>query len=168
MRIKERRQGRAARPDRRSRRARDAVCRRRFLGTPQSYSHGDPRAWRDRTVVVAVPAKGEADRIGGCLRALERQTRHPDAVLLLLNNCSDLSETVARNRCAAVSFRLHFVCHVFPPDYVHAGSARGLAMPDYVHAGSARGLAMPDYVHAGSARGLAMRLMHGPCRPRDA
>jgi len=40
--------------------------------------------------------------------------------------------------------------------------------PDYVHAGSARGLAMPDYVHAGSARGLAMRLMHGPCRPRDA
>jgi glycosyltransferase involved in cell wall biosynthesis len=47
-------------------------------------------------VVVAIPAKDEAERIGPCLLAPARQTTQPDAVLLLLNNCTDRTEAMAR------------------------------------------------------------------------
>ncbi|HEX2941261.1 MAG TPA: glycosyltransferase family 2 protein, partial [Rhodopila sp.] len=49
-----------------------------------------------RPIVVAIPAKDEADQIGPCLTALQRQTTRPDTVLLLLNNCTDTTATVAR------------------------------------------------------------------------
>jgi hypothetical protein len=41
------------------------------------------------SVVVALPVKDEETLIGACLRALFRQTRPADFVLLLLNNCRD-------------------------------------------------------------------------------
>lgn len=62
------------------------------------------------------------------MQALARQTRRPDAVVLLLNNCSDLTETIARNLAATLPFRLHIVRHAFPPTDAHAGHARRLAM----------------------------------------
>jgi hypothetical protein len=86
---------------------------------------------RDRrhpTTVVAIPAKDEADRISACLLALARQTWPPDGVLLLLNNCSDLTEAIARNLSATLPFALHIASHVFVPGEAHAGSARRMAM----------------------------------------
>ena len=53
---------------------------------------------------------------------------YPDAVLLLLNNCVDSTETVARNLSASLPFNIHIINHVFPPANAHAGSARRLAM----------------------------------------
>jgi hypothetical protein len=80
------------------------------------------------TAVVAIPAKDEADRISACLLALARQTRTPDSVLLLLNNCSDLTEAIARNLSATLPFALHLTSHAFAPAEAHAGNARRLAM----------------------------------------
>jgi len=85
----------------------------------------DPRR---PTAVVAIPARDEADRIGACIQAFARQTWRPDAVLLLLNNCTDLSETIARNLSATLPFALRIVCHTFPPADANAGNARRLAM----------------------------------------
>ena len=65
-------------------------------------------SWR-LTAVVAIPARDEADPISLCIQALARQTRSLDAVLLLLNNCSDLTETIARNLAATLPFALHIV-----------------------------------------------------------
>jgi hypothetical protein len=78
--------------------------------------------------VVAIPARNEADRISACIQAFARQTRRPDAVLLLLNNCTDLTETIARNLSATLLFPLHIACHTFPPAAANAGNARRLAM----------------------------------------
>jgi hypothetical protein len=86
------------------------------------------RGSRNLTAVVAIPARDEADRISVCIQALARQTRSPDAVLLLLNNCSDLTETIARNLSATLPFVLHIVCHAFSPADANAGNARRLAM----------------------------------------
>jgi hypothetical protein len=86
------------------------------------------RSQRHPAAVVAIPARDEADLIGGCILALARQTRCPDAVLLLLNNCSDLTEAIARNLSATLPFALHIVCHTFPPAEANAGNARRLAM----------------------------------------
>src|ERR1700678_480908 len=80
------------------------------------------------TAVVAIPARDEADRISACLLALARQTRTPDGVLLFLNNCSDLTEAIARNLSAALPFALHIVSHAFAPAEAHAGNARRLAI----------------------------------------
>ncbi len=83
---------------------------------------------RHPTAVVAIPAKDEADRISACLLALARQTRTPDGVLLLLNNCSDLTEAIARNLSATLPFALYIASHAFVRAEAHAGSARRMAM----------------------------------------
>jgi hypothetical protein len=90
--------------------------------------------------VVAIPAKDEADRIGPCLTALARQSRSPDAVLLLLNNCTDQTETIARRLAGDLPFDLHIVCKNFPLAVADAGHARRVAM------GCAADLAGPDGV----------------------
>ncbi len=79
-------------------------------------------------VVVAIPARDEADWIGQCLRALALQTRLPLAVLLLLNNCTDATAAVARSLFGHVPYRLHIRTHMFPPSAANAGNARRLAM----------------------------------------
>ena len=48
------------------------------------------------TVIVVIPARDEALRIGPCLTSLNAQRQRPEAVLLLLNNCTDKTETIAR------------------------------------------------------------------------
>jgi glycosyltransferase involved in cell wall biosynthesis len=82
----------------------------------------------DRRVVVAIPAKDEAERIGPCVLALARQTRKPDAVVLLLNNCRDGTEAIARELSSRLPYKLHIICHTFPPAATNAGQARRLAM----------------------------------------
>jgi hypothetical protein len=78
--------------------------------------------------VVAIPVKDEAERIAACLRALQDQTVRPDAVLLLVNNCSDRTETIVRGMIPTLPWALHIVCHRFPPRQASAGHARRMAM----------------------------------------
>ena len=91
-------------------------------------------------IVVAIPAKNEAERIGCCLLALALQTVKPDSVVLLPNNCSDGTAAIANGLALQLPFRLHIRCHTFPPPIANAGNARRLAM---LHAAE---LAGPDGV----------------------
>jgi hypothetical protein len=79
-------------------------------------------------IVVAIPAKNEAERIGFCLLALALQTVKPDIVLLLPNNCSDGTAAIASGLALQLPFRLHIWCHTFPSPLANAGNARRLAM----------------------------------------
>jgi glycosyltransferase involved in cell wall biosynthesis len=88
-----------------------------------------PRPCTDpRAAVVAIPAKNEADRIGACLLALARQSRKPEAAVLLLNNCTDQTEAVAHSLSASLPFALYKIRHTFPRPTANAGNARRLAM----------------------------------------
>jgi hypothetical protein len=77
-------------------------------------------------IVVAIPARDEADKIGDCLAALGRQTKPPAAVVLLLNNCTDLTEQIARSVEVPFALDIHSVW--LPPSDANAGMARRLAM----------------------------------------
>jgi hypothetical protein len=79
-------------------------------------------------VIVAVPARDEAERIAACLTALSNQQQCPDAVVLLLNNCTDATEAIARDLAPRLRFRLDIVSRDFPPWQANAGWARRLAM----------------------------------------
>jgi hypothetical protein len=81
-----------------------------------------------RSIVVAIPVRDEAERIGACVLALARQTVQPDAVVLLLNNCTDRTELVARGLSVGLPYELRIIGHEFPPAAAHAGPARRLAM----------------------------------------
>jgi GT2 family glycosyltransferase len=88
-------------------------------------------AWLDRgysRIAVAIPVRDEAARIGSCLIALDKQTRRPDVVVLMLNNCTDQTETIARMMGAKLGFRLEVISRGLPPHQADAGHARGLAM----------------------------------------
>jgi hypothetical protein len=82
-----------------------------------------------RPVVVAIPVRDEAKRIGGCLRALARQSITPDHVVLLLNNCTDGTAEVVRAMARSeTGHRLHLLeCSLDGPSAT-AGVARALAM----------------------------------------
>lgn len=79
-------------------------------------------------VVVAIPARDEAERIRLCLIALNEQTKRPHSVVLLLNNCSDMSESIARSMASGLHFRLDVISRDLPPAQANAGRARRLAM----------------------------------------
>jgi GT2 family glycosyltransferase len=78
--------------------------------------------------IVAIPARDEADRIGPCLIALNQQIQPPDAVVLLLNNCTDATETTARTIAPTLRYRLDIVSANLPPPQANAGHARRQAM----------------------------------------
>ena len=80
-------------------------------------------------VIVAIPLKDEAERIGACLLALAAQRGAVlDAAVLLVNNTSDGSATIARALTDALPFTLHVVERVLPPALASAGEARRAAM----------------------------------------
>ena len=79
-----------------------------------------------RAIVVAIPARDEAERIGPCLTALARQTLLPTAVVLLLNNCTDMTEKIARG--IHLPFRGDIQTVTLPALNANAGTARRLAM----------------------------------------
>jgi GT2 family glycosyltransferase len=72
--------------------------------------------------------RDEADRIGGCLRSLDRQHHLPSRVVLLLNNCTDATEAVARQIAVDLRFSLEVITTDLPPEKTGAGHARYLAM----------------------------------------
>lgn len=82
------------------------------------------------STVVTIPVKDEEALLGPCLAALAAQSRQPDHVILLLNNCTDNSFNVARE--AEKRFRkLHIAEVTLPADRASAGEARRLA---FLHA----------------------------------
>ena len=92
-------------------------------------------------IVVAIPARDEADRIGPCLEALDAQTgRRVDHIVLLLNNCTDDTAAIARSIPLHTGTRLHLLQRDLPPYQANAGHARRLAMQ------AAASLAGPDGV----------------------
>ena len=83
---------------------------------------------------VAVPARNEARRLAGLVRALDSQTwqrrsgcRLP--VVIALNNCTDGSaQLLARLRSETSALDVEIVEAEFEPALAHVGSARRLAM----------------------------------------
>jgi cellulose synthase/poly-beta-1,6-N-acetylglucosamine synthase-like glycosyltransferase len=76
-------------------------------------------------LVVAIPARNEADRIGACLVALARQTlarSRITAVVLYANNCTDSTAAVARNM--SLPFDLEVIEATLLPNGTHVGYAR--------------------------------------------
>jgi hypothetical protein len=78
--------------------------------------------------IVAIPVRNEAERIGPCLTALNTQIHRPDGVVVLLNNCTDSTERIARGLAPDLGFRLEVVRRDLPPSEANAGHARRLAM----------------------------------------
>lgn len=80
-------------------------------------------------VLVAIPVKNEAERIGACLGALAAQRgAAADAVVLVVNNTRDNSADVARALRPSLPFALEIIEHCFPPALACAGQARRMAM----------------------------------------
>ena len=79
-------------------------------------------------VVVAIPAKDEAERIATCLLALAGQTVLPHDVLLFANNCSDGTPEIASAMAPSLPYRLHVESRDLPIQHANAGHARRLAM----------------------------------------
>jgi len=77
--------------------------------------------------VVAIPVRDEAERIGGCLAALARQSVSADHIVLLLNNCTDQTAEVVKNLPRA-RHRLHMIECSLNGSRASAGFARALAM----------------------------------------
>lgn len=80
-------------------------------------------------IVVAIPARDEADLLPVCLRAIAAQQGVDMAcvtVVVSANNCTD--DTAARARAMDLPFALDVAEVALPPDRAHAGGARRHAM----------------------------------------
>ncbi|MBB3882382.1 glycosyltransferase [Acetobacter oeni] len=80
-------------------------------------------------LVVAIPVRDEAEKIGVCLLALAGQMGAAvDHVVLLLNNCTDRTRSVVAGLASSLPFGLTVVERTYPPELAHAGSARREAL----------------------------------------
>jgi GT2 family glycosyltransferase len=80
-------------------------------------------------VSIALPARDEADRIGACLEAIDSQFgAQVDHIVLVANNCSDRTTSIARGIQLRHGTTLHVQEFTFPPHLAHAGHARQVAM----------------------------------------
>ncbi len=105
---------------------------------------------------VAVPVHNEEARLGALIDSLASQTHPVSGVTLLLNNCTDDSESVARRLAAqhsALSLRVENV--ILPPERANVGCARRMAMDLAYERADGRGLILttdadtvwaPDFV----------------------
>jgi cellulose synthase/poly-beta-1,6-N-acetylglucosamine synthase-like glycosyltransferase len=89
-----------------------------------------------RRAIIAIPARDEAERLAGCIRALVGQTDAAGlplsgqafGVLVFANNCSDDSARIARAAARGAPFETRVVEARLPPEVSHAGGARRAAM----------------------------------------
>ncbi|ULH17065.1 glycosyltransferase (plasmid) [Deinococcus sp. KNUC1210] len=82
-------------------------------------------------LVVALPARNEAERIGRTLHALGRQLQETPAslsVVVLVNNSTDDTAQEARRTAATLPVAVHVVEEEFAPEEAHVGRARGRAL----------------------------------------
>jgi glycosyltransferase involved in cell wall biosynthesis len=79
--------------------------------------------------LVVVPVRDEAERIADCLRALAYQhDAAADGIVLAINNTTDGTAGIVRALRPSLKVPLHVLEWQFPPEQVHAGSARRLGM----------------------------------------
>jgi len=86
------------------------------------------------SLMVAIPVRNEADRIGACLAALAAQVDLDGrpiragtfGIVLLLNNCRD--DTAGAIARCAIPMPIWVVARELPASHAHAGAARRLAM----------------------------------------
>jgi len=101
---------------------------------------GQARPFLGVPVLVAIPVKDEAERIGTCLRALaDQKGGAADAVVLVVNNTRDGSAEVARALTPELPFVLHVIVHDFPAGLTCAGQARRVATEHAAALASGRG-----------------------------
>jgi hypothetical protein len=82
-----------------------------------------------KRIVVAIPAKDEAEEIGPCLQALAAQEgAMVDGVVLCINNSSDDSGRIVRGMAGRLPFAVHPLEIWLPPECACAGMARRIAM----------------------------------------
>ena len=86
-------------------------------------------------VVVAIPARNEAERLPACLEALQQQTeidasplRRTFGVAIFANNCDDDTADVARAFARQARFPMRIVAARLPQARAHAGAARRTVM----------------------------------------
>jgi len=87
-------------------------------------------------VIIAIPAKNEADRIAACLAALAMQRDKRGMpipagtfeVLIYVNNSNDRTAAVARETAAALPHPVRVIEGKLAPDRSNAGWARKMAM----------------------------------------
>mgnify|MGYP002413149727 CR=1 FL=1 len=106
--------------------------------------------------VVAIPVRDEEDRIAKCLQALARQEgASVHHVVLLLNNCTDATQTVTEGMASSLPFGLTVAERTYPPELAHAGTARregmeiaaAIAGPDgLLFTTDADGVVAPDWL----------------------
>lgn len=78
---------------------------------------------------VAIPARNEEARIGGCLEALtDQSTREPYAVLVLANNCTDGTAAVVRDVARRSNVPVILREIALEGAYANAGCARRRAL----------------------------------------
>ncbi|MGC1411867.1 MAG: glycosyltransferase family A protein [Acetobacteraceae bacterium] len=121
-------------------------------------THGASGSLPARPVVVAIPARDEAEEIGPCLLALAAQQETAiDAVVLCLNNCSDGSADVVRAMEPRLPFALHTIAVHLSKALACAGRARRIAMESAATLAGANGVLLttdadarvrPDWVVA--------------------
>ena len=88
-----------------------------------------PASARHTPVIIAIPVKDEAERIGACLGALAgQQEATPTEILLLVNNTTDGTLAEVRQTQRALPVRIRVVEHRFAPAEANAGQARRMAM----------------------------------------
>jgi hypothetical protein len=78
------------------------------------------------SVMVAIPARNEAERISTCLASLAAQRGAPPfGVVVVANNCNDATASIARSFAGALAITV--IETMPPPPLAHAGYARRLA-----------------------------------------
>lgn len=82
---------RAAQPHRRPRHG-----PRRAHAAPEDFSEGVPR------LVVLIPAHNEQDRIADAILGMQQQTRPPDLIVVVADNCTDATAEIAQRHGADV------------------------------------------------------------------
>jgi hypothetical protein len=93
---------------------------------------------RQRSAIIAIPARNEAERIERCLAALAMQRTRSgtpiaqDAfeVLLLANNCTDTTAATARRLACGLPFALNVMEKNLPGPTATAGGARRTVMSE--------------------------------------
>jgi hypothetical protein len=77
-------------------------------------------------IIVAIPVKNEETHIGACLDALAVQTTPFSRLVLLLNNCTDATINICRQRQAHIA-NIEILTVTLPACNASAGEARRLA-----------------------------------------
>ena len=101
------------------------------------------------SVIVAIPARNEEERVAACLQAFAAQTardgtplaRGTFEVLLLVNNSDDATADRARSLASVLPFDLDVRDVELPPDDATAGGARRLVMAEAARRLTARSCA---------------------------